>query len=696
MTSRVPLSRRKDSAAIQFMILDLLDNLLACSEDPRRMGGYLTQQLRELVGARVVVLLRCPPDPSVEAHGVVAIEPERYADWEHLPALEELALLADGLEQTELWQRGAEPPEARPILEQMAVDSVILAPLRVGTRRVGLLLALHLLDTQRSEDVARVLEILAPVAALVLRNAHFMETQEQEIQARTRKLAESERQFATLAEVAPVGIFHLDAEGWLRFVNQRWHRITGLAQAPDRWAPPDQVLPEDRPRIETLWKLALDRGTPFTVEYRLLRPDGSLVWVLAEVVADRDGEGLLRGFIGSLTDLTESKRSEAERLSLEAQLVQAQKLESLGRLAGGVAHDINNTLTVILGNVEILRHRLPALDPLQSHAQGIAQAVDRSRGIVKQLLAFSRNQVIEPRVMDLNARLLETQRTLAPLIGEDIHLEFLPLESLWRVRFDPSQLDQILINLVVNARDAMPEGGHLRIETENVQVDGSWTGKPIGAAPGPYIRLTVSDDGHGMDREVQAHIFEPFFTTKETGKGTGLGLATVFGIVKQNKGFIDVYSEPGLGATFRIHLPALPGVEELAREPRHPLPKAGTGTILVVEDDDALRELIPAMLEHLGYRVVTTASPAEALTLCAQEAGLDLLLTDVIMPEMSGRQLGDEVLKLRPGLRILYMSGYTSEMISSKGVLEAGIHFIQKPFSMNELGRKVEAVLDGS
>jgi len=693
MSSRIHLSRFKDSAAIQFMILDLLDNLLSFSEDPRRMGSYLAQQIRELVGARVVVLLQSPPEPAQGLHTLVAIEPERFAAWEHVPALESLARLAADLEQSVLWRGESAPLEAQAVLQRMGFDGVILSPLQVGPRRVGLLVALHLLDTQRNADTVRVLEILSPVAALVLRNALFMEGQEREIQARTRELQESERQFATLAEVAPVGIFRLDAEGRQRFVNRRWQAITGVERAE---APGELIHPEDRSRVLAQWESTLSHGHPFSAEFRIQRPDGTLAWVLGEVVADRNDAGDLQGFIGSLTDLSESKRSEAEREALEAQLVQAQKLESLGRLAGGVAHDINNTLTVILGNVEILRHRMSAGDPLLAQTLGIAQAVERSRGIIQQLLAFSRKQVIEPRVMDVNAHIRETQRTLAPLIGEDIHLQFLALEELWRVRFDPSQLDQILINLVVNARDAMPDGGRLVIGTENVHVDGSWMGKPIGSAPGPYIRLTVTDEGHGMNQTVQAHIFEPFFSTKESGKGTGLGLATVFGIVKQNGGFLDVYSEPGLGTTFRIYLPALPGAEVTVREPRSPAPAAGTGTILVVEDDGALRELIPTMIEQLGYRVVTASTPSEALKLCAQEdAGFDLLLTDVVMPGMSGRQLGDRVLELKPDLRVLFMSGYTSDMVTSRGVLEAGIHFIQKPFSMDELARKIQDVLDG-
>ncbi len=694
MNSRAHLSRMKDFAAIQFMILDLLDNLLTFSEDPRLMGGYLTKQIRELVGAKIVVLLQCPQEPDRETHALVAIEPERFSTWEHLPELEALARLGSGIEQSVLWHGLTAPPEAQEIFQRTGFNSAILSPLRVGQRRVGLLVALHLLDMQRNADTVKILEILSPVAALVLRNALFMESQEREIQARTRKLLESERHFRTLADLAPVGIFQLDAKGRLQFVNSHWLRITGFTGSPLGQAPVSMVFLEDRERVEVLWKPTQERGEPFNAEFRILRPGGELAWVIGEIVAYRDEGGQISGFIGSLTDLTEHKQAEVERENLKAQLAQAQRLESVGRLAGGVAHDINNTLTVILGNAEILRLRLSAEDPLMAQAMGIAQAVDRSRGIIQQLLAFSRKQVIEPKVMDINTHIVDTRRTLAPLIGEDIHLEFTPGRDLWLVRFDPSQLDQVLMNLAVNARDAMPHGGRIRIETENLSVDGGWAGKPIGSAPGPYVRLTVADEGCGMDLETQAQIFEPFFSTKEPGKGTGLGLSTVFGIVKQNGGFINVYSEPELGATFRIYLPALPGAGKPMPAPSEAPLVTGMGSILVVEDDDVLRELIPVMIERLGYQVISAPGPAVALELCTDsEQAFDLLLTDVIMPGMSGRQLRDAVMKLRPGIRVLYMSGYTSDIISAKGVLEAGIHFIQKPFSLKELAQKLATVM---
>ena len=695
MTNPDEPARMKDSAAVQFMILDLLDTLLTFSEDPPRMGGFLTRQLRELVGARIVALLQCPEDASQEPYGIVAIQPERYANWEHLPVLQGLARLGAGLEQSVLWQDDSMPPAARELLLSTGLNGAILSPLRVGQRQVGLLVALHLLDPQRNADMARVLQVLSPVAALVLKNALFMESQEQEIRTRTRELEVSERHFTTLADVAPVGIFQLDARGRLRFVNARWLTITGATRPPLGKAPPSMVLPEDRRRIYALWKRTRDQGEPFNAEYRLVKPGGEVAWVIGEVVADLDEAGRIVGFIGSLTDITERKQAEAERKNLEAQLTQAQKLESIGRLAGGVAHDINNTLTVILGNVEIMRLRLRADDPLQRQTAGIGQAVDRSRAIIQQLLAFSRKQVIEPKVMDLNARIAETQRTLASLIGEDIHLEFVPQEGLWPVRLDPGQLDQVVMNLAVNARDAMPHGGRLRIATENLAVEPGWAGKPIGSSPGAYVRLTVTDEGCGMDPETQTHIFEPFFSTKEVGKGTGLGLATVFGIVKQNGGFIDVYSEPGLGSTFRMYLPALSsGEAPLWPDTRETALASGSGTVLVVEDDPTLRELIPAMVEQLGYRAIPASGPEEALRACSQGSRtFDLLLTDVIMPGMSGRQLRDRILELRPGVQVLYMSGYTADIISSKGVLEEGVHFIQKPFTLKELSHKLTGVL---
>jgi len=687
-------SRGKDSAAVQFMVLDILETLVTLSENPGRMGTYLAQQVRELVGARIVALLSPQGDHPGHLHTLVAVEPARHAQPELQVLLEDLAQLAHAQPTAVLWQGPDTPTAVQAILHRGGFNGVLVLPLKVGTLTAGLLIILHLLDMQRNSETLRALEILSPIAALVIQNARFFESQESVIQARSQDLRESERHFHTLAEVAPVGILHLGTDGQILFLNERWKQLTGYSQPPPGHPLPLRVHEEDRAELKGKWERLQESGIPLQAEFRIDVPDNDLRWVLGEIVAEHDEAGLISGFIGSLMDLTLRKKAETEREHLEAQLAQSLKLESLGRLAGGVAHDINNTLSAILAHAELLKFRLGSDHALQTHVAGIDQAVDRSRGIIQQLLAFSRKQVITPQVLEVNARIEETRRTLAPLIGEDVQLRFAPGKDLWRVRCDPTQLDQILVNLAVNARDAMPQGGYLDFETANVMVDASWNGKPIGAAPGPYVCLSVSDEGCGMEPETLAHVFEPFFTTKGVGKGTGLGLATVFGIVAQSKGFIDVYSEPNVGTTFRIYLPA---VQEMGEPRVQPVPEAplhGVGKILVVEDDQILRDLIPFMLQGLGYEVLAATSPEEALSICAQPGmTFDLLLTDVIMPGMSGRELRDRILHLRPDTKVLFMSGYTADIIATRGVLEAGVNFLAKPFTMGELGKKVAKVL---
>ena len=393
-------------------------------------------------------------------------------------------------------------------------------------------------------------------------------------------------------------------------------------------------------------------------------------------------------------DITERKRAEEEKARLEEQLRQAHKMESVGRLAGGVAHDFNNMLTVILGYVELMKSQLSGDDSLLKYVLEVEKAGLHSRDITRQLLAFSRKQIIAPKPVNLNELITSTQQTLARLIGEDIDLRFYPEKNLWRVKFDPSQVDQILVNLAVNARDAMPTGGKLTIETANVSLDEAYCREHLEFRPGHYVLLEVSDSGTGMDKETLAHIFEPFFTTKEVGKGTGLGLATVYGIVKQNDSFINFYSEPGQGTTFKIYIPRFMEKTEIIETSEETKLISGSGTVLLVEDDKMVREMTTAMLKTIGYTVLVAETPSDALSLCTkQDTPIDLLITDVVMPEMSGPELRDMIKASRPDIKVLFMSGYTSNVIVHHGVLEEGVHFIQKPFSMNDLARKIHHAL---
>ncbi|MFP4453895.1 MAG: PAS domain S-box protein, partial [Desulfobacterales bacterium] len=398
----------------------------------------------------------------------------------------------------------------------------------------------------------------------------------------------------------------------------------------------------------------------------------------------------------TMMDITELKQSEQERENLQSQLLQSQKLESVGRLAGGVAHDFNNMLTIINGYAEMMTDELSPSDALYNNALQILDAGKRSAVMVGKLLGFARKQTISPEVMNLNDNVASMLKMLQQLIGENIDLLWQPGQNLWLVKMDFSQLDQILANLVVNARDAISDVGKITIETKNVEFDEQYCDSHTGFVPGQFVMLAVSDTGYGMEKEVFDNLFEPFFTTKEIGKGTGLGLPTVYGIVKQNSGFINVYSEPEQGTTFRIYLPR--HAEEAVasvRENQEQYPLGNGETILVLEDEVLVLNLTKAMLEKLGYKVLASNSVHEALALIKSSGGaIDLIITDVIMPEMNGRDFTAQANTLYPDMKTLFMSGYTSDVIVRHGILEQGVRYIQKPFSIKDLAIKVREVIE--
>jgi PAS domain S-box-containing protein len=408
-----------------------------------------------------------------------------------------------------------------------------------------------------------------------------------------------------------------------------------------------------------------------------------------------DAEGRMSGFVHIVKDITAEVAAGAEKARLEEQLRLGQRLEAVGRLAGGVAHDFNNLLSVISGNAGFALEALAPTAPVRADVLEIQDAATRAAALTRQLLAFSRRQILQPRVISLNQTVSDLEKLLRRLLGEDIQIGVHLAEDLGSVQADPGQLEQVLVNLAVNARDAMPRGGRLLIETANVELDEHYADQHVTTQPGRFVQLSVSDTGTGMPPEVLEHVFEPFFTTKEQGKGTGLGLATVYGIVKQSGGNIWVYSEPGQGTTFKIYLPRVeaPAAVDAAR----PAAGVATGseTVLLVEDEEGVRRIAARILRSAGYQVLSAASGPEALAIVETHAGaLDLLLTDVVMPRMSGRELADRLVALRPGLRVLFASGYTDEAIVHHGVLDPGTHFIGKPFSAAELTRKVREVLD--
>ncbi|MDY6881375.1 MAG: ATP-binding protein, partial [Thermodesulfobacteriota bacterium] len=402
-----------------------------------------------------------------------------------------------------------------------------------------------------------------------------------------------------------------------------------------------------------------------------------------------DEKGKMYAALGVSFDLSEKQK-------LEHQLRQAQKMESVGRLAGGVAHDFNNMLSIIIGNTELMLDDMDEGSRCIHNLKEIRNAANRSADLTRQLLAFARQQTIAPKVLDLNVTVEGMLKMLRRLIGEDIELIWLPFNDLWKVNVDPSQVDQILANLCVNARDSIKGVGKIIIETVNIAFDEEYCRDHDGFMPGNFAVIIVSDDGCGMEKKMVDKIFEPFFTTKEMGQGTGLGLSTVYGIVKQNDGFINVYSEPDKGSTFKIYLPR--HIEKPPKESEQRLEKrvlGGDETILLVEDEQEILRMTTIILERLGYKVLPAGSPIEAIHKCESYYGnIDMILTDVVMPDMSGRDLVKKLLRLYPNIKCLYMSGYTANVIAHHGVLDEGIQFINKPFSIADLAAKIRRVLD--
>jgi two-component system cell cycle sensor histidine kinase/response regulator CckA len=517
------------------------------------------------------------------------------------------------------------------------------------------------------------------------------------------ELRESEEKFRAAFEGSHDAITITTTRGRVLDCNQRALEMYGLEnkdgflhRRPADFSPPFQ--PDGRSSREVSREKidkVMREGGFSRFEWLHQRSDGQTI--PAEIILTSyqlGGETVLQA---TIRDITERKRAEEEREKLQAQLLQAQKMESVGRLAGGVAHDFNNMLGVIIGNAELAMLEVDPDEPVYRNLQQIFITVQRSAALVRQLLGFARKQTVSPKVLDLNDTVSGMLKMLRRLIGEDIDLVWISGHGLWAVKIDPSQIDQILANLMINARDAIAGVGKVTIETENVAFDEAYCAQNTGFVPGEYVILAVSDNGCGMDKEILEHLFEPFFTTKEVGKGTGLGLATVYGIVKQNDGFIYVYSEPGEGTTFKIYIPRFSSeAVEIPKERVKETVPRGTETVLLVEDDEAILHSARSMLERLGYRVLSANSITRAIDLAEAHAGeIDLLITDVVMPEMNGLDLARRLGALRPGMKTLFMSGYAANVIAHRGVLDRGMRFIQKPFSIKELAAGIREALDG-
>lgn len=498
--------------------------------------------------------------------------------------------------------------------------------------------------------------------------------------------------FEYTIQQSPEAVFWLDESGKFTYVNNQACLSLGYTR--------DEMLSLhlwdiDPDFSEERWEVQwadMQRLGKRTLETRHKRKDGSIFPI--EVLACQIQFGGREFHAAYVRDITERIKAREENARLLEQFHQVQKLEALGTLAGGVAHDFNNMLSVIIGYTELLKNKVSSDPEATRELMAIEKAALRSRDVTRQLLAFSRKQRISPVPVNIDDQIEGTMKMLGRLIGENIELEYAKSKETWRVSLDPSQLDQVLMNLAVNARDAMPEGGRLAISTENVVIDSHEAELNPDRVPGDYVLMAVRDWGTGMSRETQNHIFEPFFTTKESGKGTGLGLATIFGIMKQNHGFIELDSELGKGSCFKLYFPRDVHGGDTPASRQEPETARGAGTILLVEDDDLVRDMTARMLEQIGYSVIAMAKPHKAIAFCRSGGHiLDLLLIDVVMPKMGGIELSERIREIYPNLKILFMSGYAAMANDGNGIIQYGLNFIQKPFSKSDLARKVEEII---
>jgi two-component system cell cycle sensor histidine kinase/response regulator CckA len=585
-------------------------------------------------------------------------------------------LLADPQKFDELVKAGEVLLRGAPSLDWLGV------PLNSGETTFGVLVVQSYSEKSRfgkkEEDI---LNFVSQQVASTIRQRRGQEA-----------LQRSEERYRSQVESAVYGLYRSSVEGKFLDVNPSLVQMLGYDSPEELYAMHMArdlyVNPNERQKyIEEFSKAKRIEG----IETRWRRKDGKLITVRLSGRAGLKYPGEPESFEMICEDIT-------ERRMLEEQLLHSQKMEAVGRLAGGVAHDFNNLLTVIKGYSELMLNELSEKDPMRGEVEEVRRAAERAASLTRQLLAFSRRQVLEPKVLDLNSIITNMEKLLLRLLGEDVELQVSLSPSLGMVKADPGQLEQVIMNLAVNARDAMPRGGKLTLETHNHAIDETAAREHAVVHAGQYAMMAVSDTGMGMDPETASHIFEPFFTTKETGKGTGLGLSTVYGIVKQSGGYIWVYSEPGRGTSFKIYLPIVKGgaADESGGRPTLTASYRGTETILLVEDEDGVRALIREVLQRHGYRVIDTRNGTEATDACERHEGeVHMLLTDVVLAQATGTELARQLIPMRPKMKVLFISGYTEEAIIHQGVLEKGTAFLQKPFTPNVLARKVREVLDG-
>jgi PAS domain S-box-containing protein len=583
------------------------------------------------------------------------------------------------------------------LLRLTAADTYLPEERRLVAERIAAITAGRVLSYDRRMLRKDGSVILIEVTAVLLPDGRILTTfrdlsEQRKVENQNR---ESEQRFRELAENVREVFFSMDpATGRAQYVSPSYEELFGHSRehayaTPHAWT--EGIHPDDRDQTFAADRLAAESGVQADAVYRIVRPDGSTRWVRGRSSPVRNAKGEIIRVVGIAEDITDLKRTESQSL-------QSAKMEAVGRLAGGIAHDFNNLLTVIMsyGQLQIEEHASD--DPRRPDLDQIVSAARRAADLTKQLLAFSRRQVLQPQVLDLSDLVMNLSRMLERVIGEDIDLKSNLTSRIGCVRADSGGIEQIIMNLVVNARDAMPSGGTVTIETANVEMSGADVGAQDPIAPGPYVLLAVSDTGEGLDEAIKGHLFEPFFTTKERGKGTGLGLSTVYGIVKQSGGYVVAESERGRGATFKVYLPRIAEpAEALPPKGAHTDIRGGSEIIMLVEDEAAVRQVTRTVLERRGYTVLEADRPESAIALAdSLPHPPNLVVTDVILPGISGRQLAGLLEEKWPGLKVLYLSGYMDDAIARHGVLERGVALLEKPFTPDALALKVRQVLDST
>jgi len=589
----------------------------------------------------------------------------------HIPVIMISAIKTESEDLVKGLETGADAYLAKPIDEYVLIAQVKTA-----------------LRIKKAEDYLRGQKDLLE-STVQKRTAELLRTNEQ-LKHEINNRINAEKQYRMLVETMNDGLFLMDENFVITFANNRLFEISGYPKDKIIGMSVHHLLDVSNQRIFDEQMELHKKGDHTVYELTFIRKDGQKIFAIVSPSAIIDADGQFKGSLGVITDISERKQ-------LEAQLVQSQKMEAIGTLAGGVAHDFNNLLTVIIGNAQLSLMSIIKDESLRTQIEEIMKAGDKAASLTRQLLAFSRKQIVQPRILDINELLTDIKKMLGRLIGEDIELLTIQAPALWQVEIDPCQIEQVIMNLAINARDAMPKGGKLTIETANFDLNENYFREYgiEGKKSGHYVMLAISDTGCGMDKKTREHIFEPFFTTKEIGKGTGLGLSTIYGIVKQNNGFIWVYSEPGKGTIFKVYLPNVKDAEPEEKEQPPVDDPGGFETVLIVEDDDNLRKFAQKALQQHGYKLLVAENGKDALKVCKEYDGqIDLMITDVVMPKMGGREAADRLQPLYPQMKVIYMSGYTDNAIVHHGVLESGLNFLEKPFSPEALVRKARETLD--